>query len=169
MEARGRAEVLRGNGLLSRLAGALFRFPRAGTDVPVSVHFEAQDGRETWRRSFAGRNFESAQWQGRGRSAYLLNERFGPATFALALVVDQDRLRLVVRRWSLLGVPMPIAWAPGGDAYEFAEDGRFHFHVEISHPWTGLIVRYRGWLEPQPAAEMARVSLRPPKAPGTLP
>jgi len=25
---------------------------------------------------------------------------------------------------------------------------RFRFHVEISHPLTGLIVRYRGWLEP---------------------
>ena len=32
---------------------------------------------------------------------------------------------------------------------ESAEDGRFNFHVEISHPLTGLIVRYRGWLVPK--------------------
>ena len=42
---------------------------------------------------------------------------------------------------------------PGGDAYEYATDGRFHFHVDLGHPLTGLIVRYRGWLaspaEPQ--------------------
>jgi hypothetical protein len=38
--------------------------------------------------------------------------------------------------------------APAGDSYEFAEDGRFHFHVEIGHALTGLIVRYRGWLAP---------------------
>ncbi|MGX7875953.1 DUF4166 domain-containing protein [Mesorhizobium sp. ORM6] len=25
---------------------------------------------------------------------------------------------------------------------------RFRFHVEISHPLAGSIVRYRGWLEP---------------------
>jgi hypothetical protein len=31
---------------------------------------------------------------------------------------------------------------------ETSEDGRFHFHVEISHPFTGLIVCYRGWLTP---------------------
>ena len=35
---------------------------------------------------------------------------------------------------------MPLALAPRGDAYEFAQDGRFHFHVEIRHPFTGLIV-----------------------------
>ena len=27
------------------------------------------------------------------------------------------------------------------------EDGRFRFHVEIAHPWFGLIVRYQGWLQ----------------------
>jgi len=30
-----------------------------------------------------------------------------------------------------------------------AEDGRFNFHVEIDHPLTGMIVRYRGWLVPR--------------------
>ncbi|WP_352509485.1 DUF4166 domain-containing protein [Mesorhizobium sp. M0048] len=27
-------------------------------------------------------------------------------------------------------------------------DGRFRFHVEISHPLAGMIACYRGWLEP---------------------
>jgi hypothetical protein len=44
---------------------------------------------------------------------------------------------------------MPLALAPRIDAYEYVEDGRFRFHVGISHPLTGLIVRYRGWLVPQ--------------------
>jgi len=62
-------------------------------------------------------------------------------------VLDGGRLRLVVRRWSLLGLSLPLGLAPGGEAWESAVDGRFRFHVEIRHPWTGLIVRYRGWLE----------------------
>ena len=33
------------------------------------------------------------------------------------------------------------------------DDGRFSFHVEISHPLTGLIVRYQGWLEPKPVPD----------------
>jgi len=44
---------------------------------------------------------------------------------------------------------LPLALAPRSTAYEFAEDGRFRFHVEVSHPLTGLIARYRGWLVPR--------------------
>ena len=61
----------------------------------------------------------------------------------------QDKLRLVVRRWSAFGVPLPLALAPRGEAFESADDGRFNFHVEIGLPLIGLIVRYRGWLVPQ--------------------
>ena len=52
----------------------------------------------------------------------------------MALVLDGERLRLVLRRWSVFGIPLPLALAPRINAYEFAEDGRFHFHVEIAHP-----------------------------------
>jgi hypothetical protein len=55
-----------------------------------------------------------------------------------------------VRRWSLFGIPMPLFLAPRGDSYEYEAGGRFHFHVEIGHPFTGLIVTYQGWLEPRP-------------------
>jgi hypothetical protein len=48
----------------------------------------------------------------------------------------------------LLGLPMPLCWAPGGNASEYAKEGRFWFDVEIDHPLTGVVVRYRGWLEP---------------------
>jgi hypothetical protein len=86
------------------------------------------------------------QRAGRGRSCRLLEERFGPLTFAMALVLDGDRLRLEVRRWRFLGLPLPRRLAPGGEAYEFSDAGRFGFHVEIRQPLVGLIVRYRGWL-----------------------
>jgi hypothetical protein len=64
----------------------------------------------------------------------------------MALVPEEGRLRLVLRRWSAFGVPLPMWLCPHTKSYESAEDGRFGFHVEISHPLTGLIVRYRGWL-----------------------
>jgi hypothetical protein len=144
--ARGRARVERGDHLLARFAGWLIGFPTAGNDVPVTVSFRSERGRETWRRTFAGRSFVSTQAAGRWQR--LLNERFGPFSFALALVVDGATLRLVPRHWRAFGIPLPLAWAPGGDAYEFEQDGRFHFHVEIGHRLCGLIVRYRGWLEP---------------------
>ena len=89
------------------------------------------------------------QEQGHGRLEPLVCERFGPLNVSMALVCESERMRLVVRRWSVCGFPMPRALAPRGNSYEFAEAGLFHFHVEIAHPFTGLILRYRGWLVPR--------------------
>ncbi len=148
MTARGRAEIDRGRGLLARIVAAVIGFPKAGSDIPVEVHFDPRDGRETWRRTFAGRSFSSIQEEGTGRSAHLLVERFGPLRFAMALLVEGRTLRLVLRRWTIFGIPLPLWLAPRNDAFEAEDDGRFRFHVEIGHPLTGRIVRYRGWLEP---------------------
>ncbi len=150
LTAQGVAIVERGTNVLARWVADLIGFPAAGSDVPVRVTFTAREGVETWRRQFAGRSFASTQQEGRGRFARLLNETFGPFQLGLALVVENGRMRLIVRRWSLLGKVLPRAWAPIGHACEFVEDGRFNFDVEISHPLMGRIVRYRGWLVPGP-------------------
>jgi len=149
LTATGVASVARGTGLLARLAAAIVGFPPAGDDIPVQVTFQLKDGRELWQRSFAGQRFASTQEEGKGRSARLLCERFGALSFVMALVIEGERMRLVMRRWSLFGLSLPLVLAPRIDAYEYVEDGRFRFHVEISHPLTGLIVRYRGWLVPR--------------------
>jgi Domain of unknown function (DUF4166)/Saccharopine dehydrogenase NADP binding domain len=149
LKAEGVARVERATAALARLVATLFGFPDAGDHVPVKVTFTARDGIETWRRQFSDRGFVTTQQEGSGRFERLLCERFGPFRFGLALVVDDSRMRLIVRRWTFFGVVLPRAWAPIGTAYEFVEDGRFKFHVEISHPLTGLIVRYQGWLIPR--------------------
>jgi hypothetical protein len=70
-------------------------------------------------------------------------------TFAMALVLVDGRMSLILRRWRVFGIAMPMFLRPRSSAYETVEDGRFRFHVEIGHPLTGLIVRYRGWLVPK--------------------
>ncbi|GIL38256.1 SDR family oxidoreductase [Roseiterribacter gracilis] len=144
--ARGHASVERGTSWLARMAGRLMGFPAANADVPVQVQFTERDGTETWTRSFGSETFSSDQFAGRGRSEHLVCERFGPLIFAMALVVDGGTLRLVLRRWSAFGIPLPMWFCPRSNAHEHVEDGKFHFFVEISHPLAGLIVRYRGWL-----------------------
>lgn len=146
LDTEGMATVQRGANPMARLVASLMGFPHAGRDVPVKVSFRVTEGREKWRRDFGGRAFESFQEEGRGRFERLVVERFGPLAFAMALVVDEDRLRVIVRRWSAFGIPMPLWLAPRGEAYESAEGGRFNFHVEIAHPLMGRIVRYDGWL-----------------------
>jgi hypothetical protein len=146
LKVAGRADVERGGHWLARCVAMLFGFPKQGRDVPVEVQFTRAAEGETWRRTFAGKSFSSHQSEGRGRWQGLLCERFGPFAMALALIVRNEKLFLVVRRWSFFGLPLPAFCAPGGTTYESVENGRFHFHVEISHPWIGLLVRYRGWL-----------------------
>ncbi|QWT21486.1 DUF4166 domain-containing protein [Bacillus sp. NP157] len=147
---RGHADVRHGSGILARIVRALVGFPKAGSHVPVTVTFTPEaDGAERWTRSFGFRDFSSLQALGRGRGAHLLTERFGVASFALALVVDNGRLALVPRRWSVLGIPMPRFLLPRGVSHEYEADGRFHFDVEISAPLVGLIVHYQGELQPR--------------------
>jgi hypothetical protein len=146
--AEGRGSVERGAGIISRLSCWLVGFPPACADVPVQVRFHAGKDGETWTRTFGAHTFSSRQFVGKGRSQRLLCERFGPLTFAMALVAEQGRLSLVLRRWSFLGLKLPMWLCPRSASYESVEDCRFRFHVEISHRLTGLIVRYRGWLEP---------------------
>ena len=73
----------------------------------------------------------------------------------MALVPEGDKLVLAVRRWSVFGIPLPMALGPRSDTSEYVADGRFHFDVKLSHPLAGRIVHYRGWLERavMPAAE----------------
>lgn len=144
----GRATVERGHGFLARLIASTIGFPKAGKDVPVKVHFTATPHSEKWTRNFAGRSFSSLQFEGTSSWEHLLCERFGAANFGIALVRKGQQLALVLRRWSLFGIPMPMMLCPRSDAYEAEENGKFHFHVEIAMPFAGLIVRYRGWLEP---------------------
>jgi saccharopine dehydrogenase-like NADP-dependent oxidoreductase len=147
--AEGRAQVTRGANLASRLIALAIGFPAAGEDVPVRVEFTAARGVERWRRQFDGRSFASALSEGRGRWEGLLVERFGPFRMALAPLVEERRLVLVLRDWSCLGLPLPLWIAPRALAYEHDADGRFNFHVEISLPLAGPIVGYAGWLEPR--------------------
>jgi Domain of unknown function (DUF4166) len=149
LTAEGVASVERGRGLVARLVARLAGFPPAASEVPVQVVFRAEDGHEHWQRTFGKSAFASVQESGSGRFDRLICERFGPLRFGLALVVEDDQLRLVLRGWSFIGIPLPSAWAPRIDAHECAENGRFCFNVRLDHPLTGLIVQYRGWLVPR--------------------
>jgi hypothetical protein len=144
---RGTADVRRGMGIAASLIAWAFRFPEAGKAVPVTVIIKPDVGGERWVRNFAGRTFEVHLAAGTGLDDYLLIERLGVASVALALVVEGDRLFLLPRRWKLFGVPMPSALAPRGISFESEEDGRFCFDVSIVLPLVGLIVAYNGSLD----------------------
>lgn len=147
----GSAQVRRGTGIPARMIAAILGFPRATADVPVSVTLAPDRETERWTRDFGGRVFTSVQSAGRGRDQYLLVERFGIVRVALALVRDGERLYLIPRRWSVLGLPLPGSLLPSGQSFETEAEGRFRFDITIQAPFVGLIVAYRGTLDPEPA------------------
>lgn len=143
----GVADVRRGTGVLAKFVGGIIGFPQAAFDVPVSVTFTPEGDGERWTRNFGGKIFSSHQRRGSGKNDYLLMERFGLISVALALVIEGDRLLLIPRRWSCFGIPLPKVLLPTGRSFESEKDGQFNFDVEISAPILGLIVAYRGVLE----------------------
>ncbi len=149
-EWRGFAEVRRGGGVVARLVAAIIGFPEAAAQVPVRVALTPENGGERWTRTFGGKSFSSLQSSGSGRDQYLLVERFGRLSVSLALVVEGGRLRLIPRRWRLFGVALPRFLLPSGLSLESEAQGRFNFDVEISAPLVGLIVAYKGALDPVP-------------------
>lgn len=144
----GFAQVRRGPGLMAALVAALVGFPKAASRASVSVTFMPEGSAERWIRSFDGKSFSSLQSAGTGKNEHLLVERFGITSFAMALVVDTDRMFLVQRRWSVLGIPMPQFLLPIGSSFETVHEGQFCFDVQIALPLIGLIVAYQGSLDP---------------------
>ena len=148
----GTASVQRGRGLIATIIAMMIGFPKAADMIPVAVTF-APDGKgEKWTRTFGKQSFSSWQQCGYGRNTHLLVERFGIFDVALALVVDGDRLNLVPRRWSVLGIPLPKALLPKGTSFETGRQGRFCFDVTIALPIFGHIVSYQGSLDRVEAA-----------------
>jgi plasmid stabilization system protein ParE len=139
--ARGEAEVERGANPLARLVARLAGFPKAGRHN-LHVAFAERDGCETWTRDFSGRRFSSRLSEHKG----LLVERFGLLRFGFELPSDDEGLDMVLRRWWLGPIPLPMALAPIAPAREWDEEGRFRFDVRIGLRLVGPVVHYRGWL-----------------------
>ena len=143
LRLEGRAEVVRGRGLVARLIAALFRFPPEARDVPLTVTKWQVPGGEVWQRDFAGRRFRSHLRSADGQ----ITERFGPFAFALGLRVADRSLAFPVTAGRIGPIPLPRRLLPVSIASESERNGRFHFNVELRAPMgLGRIVRYRGWL-----------------------
>jgi hypothetical protein len=142
----GRCAVDRGRNPIAWLVAELIGFPKRGGDQNIEVKLSVDGEGERWVRNCGRRMFSSVQHPGSGRAQWLVRETFGPVAVDMALVTDSEGLRYVPRRWSFFGIPLPLWLGPRSTATESVEDGKFKFDVAISHPITGLIVRYRGTL-----------------------
>ncbi len=142
---RGEAMVDRGHGVLSRLCAWLTRLPPAGVH-PVVVEIATEHDGERWTRRYgAAHAMPSRLWAARG----VLHERLGPATLRYRMTVEAGAIVWHVAGIRILGLlPLPVRWFAGVEARESGDDGRYRFDVRARLPGIGLLVHYRGWLEP---------------------
>lgn len=134
----GRAQVTRGSGLANLLAN-LMGMPAAG-QVAMSVEGDHLPDRMIWDRQFDNRRFRSCF----GLDGNRLIESLGPFRLRLRPEVRDQRLRYVLERVTIFGVPMPRNLAPDLEAWEGERDGRYDFAVEVRLPSLGRLVRYEG-------------------------
>jgi NAD(P)-dependent dehydrogenase (short-subunit alcohol dehydrogenase family) len=139
--ASGRATVTGAGNLVAAVIARIVGFPRSGT-YALHVEFTERDGLECWTRDFEGNRFLSRLSQ---RGPWLV-ERFGLLRFGFDLASNPDGLTMVMRRWWLGAIPLPLALAPRSRAREWEEEGKFYFDVPIALPLIGKLVHYRGWL-----------------------
>lgn len=143
----GTAQVMRGKSIFARLAARLFGFPPAADEVAVTVTKTRTGDGETWERNFGGRVFRSRCTP--APEPYRFRERFGAFNFELELLVQDEQIRLPVRRGWFMGLPLPVFLLPGSESREYRENGVFCFDVALLAPLgVGLIVRYQGELRP---------------------
>jgi hypothetical protein len=142
--AQGEGLVTRGPGRLARLIGRIMRFPPAGT-WPLRVDFAERGGAELWTRDF-GRHRFSSVLSAAGAQAI---ERFGPLRFFFDVPAGPHGLAMHLRRWTCLGLPLPLVLAPRIQAREWQdEEGRFRFEIAVAMPLAGDVIGYSGWLLP---------------------
>ena len=89
-EASGVAEVERGGNPLALIAARMMGFPPRAKATPVRVCFDVDEHGETWTRTFGSARFSSRQYDGKGRSAHLLCERFGVQGFPTLKIFRND-------------------------------------------------------------------------------
>jgi hypothetical protein len=149
----GKADAASPDRVLGAWIARLFRLPRSGSNMPVRVEMRSEDdGSETWTRIYPGvtmrsnlRNADSATHQ--------VDEVFGPLSIRLQWKPSGRGLELETLNARLFGCPLPDFLRPRSHASETVDiDGRFHFDVSIALPLIGMIVHYKGSLEP---AEMS--------------
>ncbi|MDE9449791.1 DUF4166 domain-containing protein [Aliiroseovarius sp. Z3] len=140
---KGRAKVLRGNGLWGRVLGGVFSFPQAAKDIPVEVIKTVTPTGETWLRRFGQRNFRSRL----AATPAGMTESFGPFTFLLGLEVRDSALHYPVVTGRLGPLPLPRWLLPISEAREYVDRNDFRFDVKLLAPLTNeLLVHYQGVL-----------------------
>lgn len=138
----GKVQVEHGN-WVAKLICIIFRFPKSGTDIDLTVDCEHRNGRMTWERDFNGQRMYS-YFNNKGK---FLVEHLGPMALNFTAVENEQRIRYDFGATRFLGIPMPKFLSPRVVAGERAEGDEYVFHVLVNMFLIGPVISYRGKLK----------------------
>ena len=146
----GEAEVIRGESLLLRILASVLRLPPT-SKVPVKLVIKKEEDFERWSRFFGDSFFSTVLFSDEkktsGQQYYYLRERFGPLCFGIVLTVEAETVIWRIDRWWFFKMPLPKLFAPKSETKEFIDThGRYAFDIDLSVPFLGRLIAYRGWL-----------------------
>jgi saccharopine dehydrogenase-like NADP-dependent oxidoreductase len=142
----GRADIEAPDGVIGRAISALFRFPKPGKDVPVSVLVEQTETGERWLRRYPGRDMLSFMGNA-DPDRQTLEERFGPLAFRMKITGHADGLDMEMVSARCGPFRLPKFATPHIIATERTDgSGRHVFDVSICLPVIGKVVCYAGWI-----------------------
>ncbi|MEP4146082.1 MAG: DUF4166 domain-containing protein [Halioglobus sp.] len=143
----GVANVTRGTSPAAIFLGWCFRFPPAGQNIPVTITKIRTRRGELWVRNFDGKVLKSSCVPSTVANHYI--ERFPGFSFELELTAEDRCLCLSVIRGWIFGLRLPRLLLPQSRIKEYVVGGLFRFDVALAAPLgVGLLVHYRGYLEP---------------------
>ncbi len=152
----GTSSVGVGPSRLSAIVRKLIGFPSKGSSVPVTVHMKRSGDREIWTRRFGDQVFHSILKLWGSPKSGTVTERFGPFRFVIDLQASDANLEYPITKGWAFGIPLPKWMLPKSQTQETQADGRFQFDVAIGLPLVGLLVHYKGHLQPHEKARQTK-------------
>ncbi|MDH5232859.1 MAG: DUF4166 domain-containing protein [Gammaproteobacteria bacterium] len=128
---------------LIRLLLHLGGLPREASKEKLTMRIKVRNKTELWMRHFGKKMMKSKQ-RYKGNT---IRESFGPFTLFLVTHVKESSLYQRCFRSKIFVIPLPSFFRFNIDAYEWQENDRFNFQVNIGFASVRLI-HYRGWLAP---------------------
>lgn len=141
----GTADIAWGVSLPARLIASVLGMPAPGTGVPLSLRMERRGDGEIWTRRFGQHAMTTFLGEAPGPSIAERLRGFEVRSRLIASAAGVEQV-LVSIRW--LGLPLPRWLWPSIRAHEGAEGPLYTFDMSIGLPWGGLLVHYRGRLDP---------------------
>jgi len=137
----GIVNVKQGNSV-ARLLCNLFKFPKSGHDVDLTVNCKHNSDSMSWKRNFHGQFMNSSF---RRHGDYLI-ETLGPLALMLKATEQNGTLIYQFEKTRFFGLPVPGFLSPRVTASEREENGRYRFSVVVNLFLVGMVISYGGLL-----------------------